>query len=138
ASEQRLRTKIEQFRSKKEVIKAQYSAAEAQVRISEAATGVGEEMADVGLAMQRALDKTENMKARADAVGELEASGTFQDLTALGPGEDDIDRQLRELSSSSEVDSELDKDEGRAGKWIWSCGRAGHRIAERGRARGQT
>jgi phage shock protein A len=108
-SEQRLRTKIEQFRSKKEVIKAQYSAAEAQVRISEAATGVGEEMADVGLAMQRALDKTENMKARADAVGELEASGTFQDLTALGPGEDDIDRQLRELSSSSQVDSELEK-----------------------------
>ena len=38
------------------------------MRISEAATGVGEEMADVGLAMQRALDKTENMKARADAV----------------------------------------------------------------------
>src|SRR5205085_1363492 len=109
ASEQRLRTKIEQFRSKKEVIKAQYSAAEAQVRISEAATGVGEEMADVGLAMQRALDKTENMKARADAVSELETAGTFQDLTALGPGEDDIDRQLRELSSSSEVDSELEK-----------------------------
>jgi phage shock protein A len=109
ASEQRLRTKIEQFRSKKEVIKAQYSAAEAQVRISEAATGVGEEMADVGLAMQRALDKTENMKARADAVSELEAAGTFQDLTALGPGEDDIDRQLKELSSSSEVDSELEK-----------------------------
>jgi phage shock protein A len=108
-SEQKLRTKIEQFRSKKEVVKAQYSAAEAQVRISEAATGVGEEMADVGLAMQRALDKTENMKARASAVGELEAAGTFEDLTALGSGEDDIDRQLKELSSSSEVDSELQK-----------------------------
>jgi phage shock protein A len=109
ASEQKLRVKIEQFRSKKEVIKAQYSAAEAQVRISEAATGVGEEMADVGLAMQRALDKTENMKARADAVSELEAAGTFEDLTALGPGEDDIDRQLKQLSSSSEVDTELEK-----------------------------
>jgi phage shock protein A len=109
ASEQKLRTKIEQFRSKKEVIKAQYSAAEAQVRISEAATGVGEEMADVGLAMQRALDKTENMKARAQAVGELEAAGTFEDLTALGSGEDDIDRQLKQLSSSSEVDAELEK-----------------------------
>jgi phage shock protein A len=109
ASEQKLRAKIEQFRSKKEVIKAQYSAAEAQVRISEAATGVGEEMADVGLAMQRALDKTENMKARADAVQELEAAGTFEDLTTLTPGEDDIDRQLRELSSTSEVDSELAK-----------------------------
>ena len=109
ASEQKLRAKIEQFRSRKEVIKAQYSAAEAQVKISEAATGVGEEMADVGLAMQRALDKTENMKARADAVQELEAAGTFEDLTQLGGGEDDIDRQLRELSSTSEVDSELAK-----------------------------
>jgi phage shock protein A len=79
------------------------------VRISEAATGVGEEMADVGLAMQRALDKTENMKARASAVGELEAAGTFEDLTALGSGEDDIDRQLKELSSSTEVDAELAK-----------------------------
>jgi phage shock protein A len=108
-SEQKLRAKIEQFRSKKEVIKAQYSAAEAQVRISEAATGVGEEMADVGLAMQRALDKTENMKARADAVQELEAAGTFEDLTSLDSGQDDIDRQLAQLSSSSEVDSDLAK-----------------------------
>jgi phage shock protein A len=109
ASEQKLRTKIEQFRSKKEVIKAQYSAADAQVRISEAATGVGEEMADVGLAMQRALDKTEDMKARADAVQELEQAGTFEDLTALGSGDDDIDRQLKQLSTTSEVDSDLEK-----------------------------
>jgi phage shock protein A len=108
-SERRLRTKIEAFRTKKEVIKAQYSAAEAQVRISEAATGVGEEMADVGLAMQRAVDKTEQMKARADAVGELEAAGTFEDLTALGDGSDDIDKQLRELSSGAQVDDELAK-----------------------------
>jgi phage shock protein A len=108
-SEQKLRTKIESFRTKKEVIKAQYSAAEAQVRISEAATGVGEQMADVGLAMQRAMDKTEQMRARADAVGELEASGTFDDLTTLGPGQDDIDRQLAQLSSSGQVDDELAK-----------------------------
>lgn len=106
-SEAHLRTKIEAFRTKKEVIKAQYSAAEAQVRISEAATGVGEEMADVGLAMQRAVDKTEQMKARADAVSELEAAGTFEDLTTLGSGEDDIDRQLKELSSTSAVDDDL-------------------------------
>jgi phage shock protein A len=107
AAEQKLRTQIEQFRSKKEIIKAQYSAAEAQVKIGEAATGVGDSMADVGLAMQRAIDKTEQMKARASAVQELEAAGTFQDLTQIGSGEDDIDRQLRELSSSSEVDAEL-------------------------------
>ena len=108
-SEQKLRAKIEAFRTKKEVIKAQYSAAEAQVRISEAATGVGEQMADVGLAMQRAVDKTENMKARADAVSELEAAGTFDDITQLGGGEDDIDRQLKQLSSQPAVDNELEK-----------------------------
>ena len=108
-SEQKLRQKIDAFRTKKEVIKAQYSAAEAQVRISEAATGVGEQMADVGLAMQRAQDKTEQMRARADAVSELEAAGTFDDLTTLGPGQDDIDRQLAQLSSSSQVDDELAK-----------------------------
>jgi phage shock protein A len=66
-------------------------------------------MADVGLAMQRALDKTENMRSRASAMQELEAAGTFEDLTSLTPGEDDIDRQLRELSSGSQVDDDLSK-----------------------------
>ncbi len=108
-NEQKLRQKIEAFRTKKEVIKAQYSAAEAQVRISEAATGVGEQMADLGLAIQRAEDKTEDMRARAGAVEELEAAGTFDDLSRIGPGEDDIDRQLAELSTGSQVDSELER-----------------------------
>jgi phage shock protein A len=109
ANEKKLRTKIDAFRTKKEVIKAQYSAAEAQVRISEAATGVGEEMADVGLAMQRAVDKTENMRARASAVEELEAAGTFEDITQLGSGEDDIDRELKQLTSQTAVDDEMAK-----------------------------
>ncbi len=108
-NERRLRQKIEAFKSKKEVIKAQYSAAEAQVRISEAATGVGEEMADIGLAMQRAEDKTEQMRARAGAVEELEAAGTFDDITQLGGGGDDIDRQLAQLSQGQGVEDELAK-----------------------------
>ena len=136
-SEQNLKTKIEQFRSKKEIIKAQYSAAEAQVRISEAATGVGEEMADVGLAMQRAVDKTENMKARADAVAELEAAGTFDNLTALGPGEDDIDRQLRQLSTTSEVDSDLAKMKAELGLPAGPAGSAGE-LGTGGPASGST
>ena len=64
--ERTLQTKVESFRTQKEVIKAQYSAAEAQVRIGEAATGIGEQMADVGLAIQRAKDKTEQMQARGE------------------------------------------------------------------------
>jgi phage shock protein A len=107
--QQKLATKLEQFRTKKEVIKAQYSAAEASVKISEAASGVGEEMADVGLAMQRAQDKTENMKARAGAMEELEAAGAFDDSMMLGDGQDDIDKQLAQLSTGSAVDDELAK-----------------------------
>jgi phage shock protein A len=106
-SEKQLEAKTEQFRSKKEVIKAQYSAAEAQVQFSEASTGVGDSMADVGMATQRALDKTETMKARAEAVDELDRAGTFGDLTALGPGQDDVDRQLDQLGAESAVDDEL-------------------------------
>jgi phage shock protein A len=66
-------------------------------------------MADLGLAMQRAEDKTESMRARASAVEELEQAGTFDDITQLGGGEDDIDRQLRELTSGAQVDDELAK-----------------------------
>src|SRR5919106_2114843 len=108
-NEVQLRQKVEAFRTKKEVIKAQYSAAEAQVKISEAAHGVGEQMADVGLAIQRAEDKTEQMRARASAVEELEAAGTFEDVTQLGPGQDEIDRELAQLGTGQQVDNELEK-----------------------------
>jgi phage shock protein A len=109
-NEKKLRNKVEAFRTKKEVIKAQYSASEAQVRISEAATGVGEEMADLGLAMQRAEDKVENMRARAGAVEELEAAGAFDDITQIGGGgQDDIDRELAALGTGGAVDDELAK-----------------------------
>jgi len=106
-SEKQLQAKIEQFRTKKEVIKAQYSAAEAQVHISEAATGIGDDMADVGAAMQRAIDKTDQMQARASAVEELQSAGTFDDQMTIGPPQDDVDRQLDELGAKSAVDDEL-------------------------------
>jgi len=104
--ERQLQAKVESFRTQKEVIKAQYNAAEAQVRISEAATGIGEHMADVGLAIERAKDKTQQMQARANAVEELTASGALEDYTASG---DDIDRQLKQISQSGQVDDELAK-----------------------------
>ena len=88
------------------MIKAQYSAAEAQVRIGEAATGISREMSDVGLAVQRAKDKTESMQARADAIDELTAAGALEDFTSSG---DDIDRQLKQIQQSGQVDDELAK-----------------------------
>jgi phage shock protein A len=104
--EKTLASKVESFRTQKEVIKAQYSAAEAQVKIGEAATGIGENMAEVGLAIDRAKDKTEQMQARANAIDELTTSGALEDYTSSG---DDIDRQLSQISQSGQVDDELAK-----------------------------
>jgi len=104
-AESRLRTKIESFRTRKEVVKAQYSAAEAQVRIGEAVTGLSEEMADVGMAVDRAQEKTEAMQARAGAIDELIASGALDDVTS--GGKDSIDRELAQISMKESVDSQL-------------------------------
>jgi phage shock protein A len=103
---QRLQAKIEAFRTKKETLKATYNAAQAQTRVSEAFSGISEEMGDVGLAVQRAEDKTANMQARAGAIDELIASGALDDQISLGGG-DDIDRELAAMSSGSDVEAEL-------------------------------
>ena len=49
------------------------------------------------------------MRARANAMEELEAAGAFDDALTLGPAQDDIDRQLAALTTGSEVDAELAK-----------------------------
>ena len=105
-TEKRLSAKIESFRSTKETIKAQYSAAEAQVKITESVSGISEEMSDVGMAVQRAKEKTENMKARSSALDELVEAGTLEDVT--GGSQDDIDRELSKIKSKGEVDSQLE------------------------------
>jgi phage shock protein A len=106
ASQQQLEARIEAFRSEKEVIKAQYSAAQAQVKIGEAATGIGKGMENTGQAIQRARDKTEELQARASAIEELTASGALEDL---GDNRTQLDRELAQISASSQVDDELAK-----------------------------
>jgi phage shock protein A len=105
AAESRLATKVESFRTRKETIKAQYSAAEAQVKVTESVTGISEEMADVGMAVQRAEEKTENMKARSAALDELLEAGTLTDYS----GSDDLDRELAKVKAGSSVDDMLAK-----------------------------
>jgi phage shock protein A len=105
-TEKRLSTKVEEFRSKKEVIKAQYTAAEAQVRIKENLTGISEEMTDVGVAMNKAEDKTEQMKAKAKALDEMIDSGVLTDYTS---NKDDIEGELEKMTVKSSVDEELAK-----------------------------
>jgi phage shock protein A len=88
-------------------MKAQYSAAEAQVKVGEAATGIGQHMQDTGLAIQRAKDKTEEMQARAAAIDELTSTGALEDFTA--GDQTQLDRELAQISSTSQVDDELAK-----------------------------
>jgi len=105
-AQQRLSAKVEAFRTRKETIKATYTAAEASTKINEAMSGIGEEMGDVGMAIQRAEDKTAQMQARAGAIDELIASGALDDASSLNNG-DDISRELEAMSSQTEVEAEL-------------------------------
>jgi len=102
---QQLQSKVDAFRTQKETIKATYTAAEASAKIGEAFSGISEEMSDVGLAIQRAQDKTAQLQARAAAVDELMASGALDDPTGLS--KDDITRQLESISSGGAVDEQL-------------------------------
>lgn len=105
-TENRLSTKVEEFKSKKEVIKAQYSAAEAQVRIKENVTGISEEMTDIGMALNKAEEKTEKMKAKSGALDEMIDSGVLTDYTI---NKDSIEKELEQVTVKSSVDEELAK-----------------------------
>ncbi len=102
----RLQAKVDAFRIKKETIKATYTAAEAQTKISEAVTGISEEMGDVGMAMQRAQDRTEQMQARAGALDEMISSGALEDLSAPS---DPIQAQLDSYNRTTGVELELER-----------------------------
>jgi phage shock protein A len=104
---QRLQTKVDTFRTRKETIKATYTAAEAQTRINEAFSGISEEMGDVGMAIQRAEDKTAQMQARAGAIDELLASGALED--ASGTPRDDIQAELDRMGAGTSIDLELER-----------------------------
>src|SRR5450755_3823219 len=113
SASQRLQAKVDAFRTKKETIKATYTAAEAQTRINEAFTGISEEMGDVGMAIQRAEDKTAQMQARAGAIDELLASGALEDVS--GTPRDDIQAELDRMGAGNDVELELQKLRGELG-----------------------
>jgi phage shock protein A len=113
AASQRLQARVEAFRTQKETIKATYTAAEAQSRIGEAVSGISEEMSDVGMAVQRAQDKTAQMQARAGAIDELMASGALEDVT--GPPRDDIQAELDQMRGGQDVELELQRLKGEIG-----------------------
>lgn len=109
-TERRLSAKIDEFKTRKEIIKAQYTSAEAQVKIKESITGISEEMSDIGLALSRAEEKTEKMKAKAQALDEMTESGILTDLTSpYSNNGADISSELDTISINASVEEELKK-----------------------------
>lgn len=105
-NQKQLETKIDNFRTQKEVLKARYSAGQAQVKIGEAATGIGNTFEATGRSIQRVSEQVEEMEARGKALDELVESGSFEDFTST---DSRLDRELREISSSSAVEDEMAK-----------------------------
>ncbi len=105
-AEKRMSIKVEEFKSRKEIIKAQYSAAEAQVKIKESVTGISEEMTDVGMSMNRAEEKTEQLRAKSQALDDMINSGVLTDYTSH---KDEIERELENITVQNSVEEELVK-----------------------------
>jgi phage shock protein A len=99
-----LQQKVNTFRTQKEVLKAQYTAASAMSSVDESVAGISTSVSDSGAALARAQDKIDTMQARAGALDELLQSGVLEDV---GGGDDDIQKELDEVTSSSDVDREL-------------------------------
>ena len=99
-----LQKRVNEFRTKKEVLKAQYTAAQAESSINESVSGISSTLGDSGATLQRAMDKIAVTQARADATDELLQSGVLEDV---GGSTDDIQAELDQASSDSEVDKEL-------------------------------
>ncbi len=99
-----LQQRVNSFRTQKETLKAQYTAASAVSSVNESVAGISKSIGDSGAALQRAQDKIATMQAHAGALDELLESGVLEDV---GGGTDDIQKELDEVSSASDVDREL-------------------------------
>jgi phage shock protein A len=100
------RATLERFRVRKEVTKAQYAAARTQLAISDTVAGVSSQLREAGLWIERTNQEVQERNLQADVREELERTGV---LTPIGAGEDDLDRQLRQLGSGESVDNELSR-----------------------------
>jgi phage shock protein A len=65
------------------------------------------------IALEKAENKTEEMKARAEAIDELMEAGTLEDLIG---SRDKIERELARISAQNSVEAELSRLKTEAGK----------------------
>jgi len=103
---QQLQERVNGFRTQKETLKAEYTASQAVTSVNESVSGISKSISDSGAALQRAQDKISTMQARAQATDELLESGVLEDVG--GGGTDDIQKELDQVSSKSDIDAQLE------------------------------
>ena len=103
-TEQELAARVEEFRTRRDAVSARYTAAQAQVRVAQAMSGVSGDFAELGMALGRAVEKTERMEARAQAIGSLFETGL---LELPGHGTDPVRRGLEQATADQQVETEL-------------------------------
>ena len=91
--EERLSVQEKAFAARQETLAARHSAAEARVSIQQELGGVSEELADLGVALEEAEQRTDDVQARASTIGHL------ADLGALVGGQPFGDPAGRQLAS---------------------------------------
>ena len=103
--EQRLAAQIAALSARKEIVAARYSAAEAQVKVGEALGDIMPELSDLRSSLEQAESATEDMQARALAIGELVDAGA----TGLSrpTGHSEGSRELDDLDANEAVDAQL-------------------------------
>ena len=103
-TKQKLAVRIEEFWTRRGVLAARYTAAQAQVRATEGLTGISGEFAELSMALGRAVEKTDQMQARAAAVGGLLDAGS---LDVFGEEPDPVERALFEATVDDAVEEDL-------------------------------
>jgi phage shock protein A len=102
--EKSLTAKVDEIKARIAIIKAQYSAAESEVRIKESITGVLNEVSDLRVALKKAEDKLEKMKAKSVALDQMIDSGLLADYDS---NEDKVEKELQNIELQKSVEDEL-------------------------------
>lgn len=103
-AEQKFKRRVEKFRDEKEFTKAQYTAEKSVADVNESLSGLSDDFGGVGRAMQHAKDKTEQMKARSQAVNELTDEGVLSDPLDT---QSTTEKQLDEVQMQKSIEDEL-------------------------------
>lgn len=104
-AEQRLASRIDEFKLRRQTLSARYSAAEAQAMVKESVTGVSGEFAELSMAVGRAEEKIEYMIARASAMDDLIESDGITGLSVTTV--DVVERELSEITARNRIESDL-------------------------------